>query len=69
MSAIVVELVSLVMGSFLKVVSYRVPLKAGGMGVRASRSAILLSRSLPGYFSGWRSTTLVLSSRLYRRSS
>ena len=69
MSAIVVELVSLVMGSFLKVVSYRVPLKAGGMGVRASRSAILLSRSLPDYFSGWRSTTLVLSSCLYRRSS
>ncbi len=69
MSAIVVELVSLVMGSFLKVVSYRVPLKAGGMGVRASRSAILLSRSLPDYFSGWRSTTLVLSSRLCRCSS
>ena len=69
MRAIAVGLFSLVMGSFLKVVSYRVPLKAGGMGVRASRSAILLSRSLPDYFSGWRSTTLVLSSYLYRRSS
>ena len=69
MRGIAVGLFSLVMGSFLKVVSYRVPLKAGGMGVRASRSAILLSRSLPDYFSGWRSTTLVLSSRLYRRSS
>jgi hypothetical protein len=58
MIAIAVGLFSLVMRRSLKVVSHRVPLKAGGTGVRTSRSAILLSRPLPDYVSGWWSTRL-----------